>query len=558
MKISEKFIYSFLRVIFIYFLYFFSNYSCKFPRKGSKEININNIEEKIKYVYDADLNKEIKMYLNSSNYIKKNLTKRKLNVLNSKLKSYLIEADKNLVNSFNKISKTNREILLKKYTNLKNEINESYIQISDLIKLNLDKKINLKRDLRILKNIITLPLVKRIKNNFNIIKEDEILQSLLNVSEKHLFDIKNIKAEEKDVIEERLDNLILLQLLKEHYDIIKNDELLEDKYDILKILKLSKINLDYDNISKLTSSQKYELRTLLKLSNNYKTVYNKDYKINFGYQSIEDTYRDDMEDAEVYAKSKDKKKIMFGVFDGHGGKKTSKNLKENLAPKLFKALEKLKIDDSGEWLYKINNIIKDTFLEYDENLCSKIKKSGSTAIISLIINNKIFLINLGDSRGLIIKNGKVIEEMKTHDHKPNDPKEKKRIEDAGGTVKYDGYCWRVDDVLAISRAFGDRRLKLDKNKKYNKVNPHVSPIPEIYGPIDLTKNKNDEYFIILACDGVWDVIDSEHEKNEEILKILKENKDKSEKEISDLIVNKAVIKRSKDNITAMVIKIKKR
>ena len=60
--------------------------------------------------------------------------------------------------------------------------------------------------------------------------------------------------------------------------------------------------------------------------------------------------------------------------------------------------------------------------------------SGSCAIIVLIINNQVFIANLGDSRALYSYNGGEELYQLSRDHKPNDPKEKKRIYKAGGTI----------------------------------------------------------------------------------------------------------------------------
>lgn len=81
----------------------------------------------------------------------------------------------------------------------------------------------------------------------------------------------------------------------------------------------------------------------------------------------------------------------------------------------------------------------------------------------------------------------------SEDHKPNRPDERQRIESAGGVVVWAG-TWRVGGVLAVSRAFGDRMLK-----KY------VVAIPDIK---EETLVSHDE-FIIMASDGLWDVIENQ-------------------------------------------------
>jgi hypothetical protein len=81
----------------------------------------------------------------------------------------------------------------------------------------------------------------------------------------------------------------------------------------------------------------------------------------------------------------------------------------------------------------------------------------------------------------------------TTDHKPNTKEERQRIEKAGGVVVWAG-TWRVGGVLAVSRAFGDRPLK-----------PFVIPTPDIQ---DEWLSHDDE-FLILASDGLWDVVSNQ-------------------------------------------------
>jgi serine/threonine protein phosphatase PrpC len=79
------------------------------------------------------------------------------------------------------------------------------------------------------------------------------------------------------------------------------------------------------------------------------------------------------------------------------------------------------------------------------------------------------------------------------DHKPNSREERSRIEDAGGVVVWAG-TWRVGGVLAVSRAFGDRPLKR-----------YVIPTPDIRDE-SLTQ---DDDCLILASDGLWDVVSNQ-------------------------------------------------
>eukprot|EP01018_Ginkgo_biloba_P004437 Gb_02040 [translate_table: standard] len=81
----------------------------------------------------------------------------------------------------------------------------------------------------------------------------------------------------------------------------------------------------------------------------------------------------------------------------------------------------------------------------------------------------------------------------SEDHKPNRSDERERIEQAGGNVMWAG-TWRVGGVLAVSRAFGNRLLK-----------QYVVAEPEIQEAIV----DEDLEFLVLASDGLWDVVSNE-------------------------------------------------
>jgi len=80
--------------------------------------------------------------------------------------------------------------------------------------------------------------------------------------------------------------------------------------------------------------------------------------------------------------------------------------------------------------------------------------SGCTSCVVLITKDTIYCANAGDSRAcLATKDGKVIE--LSHDHKPDNDGEMKRIKAAGGFVD-EG---RVQGIIAVSRAIGDWEYK---------------------------------------------------------------------------------------------------
>nr|BAN20587.1 protein phosphatase type 2c [Riptortus pedestris] len=144
-------------------------------------------------------------------------------------------------------------------------------------------------------------------------------------------------------------------------------------------------------------------------------------------------------------------------------------------------------------------LLTDEVLAVDRLLVESAKKNmdvaGTTALIALMEGSKLIVANVGDSRGVMCNNkGKAI--PLSFDHKPQQTREKKRIEEAGGSVSFNG-VWRVAGILATSRALGDYPLK---DRKLVIADPDI-----------LTFELGDHRpeFIVLASDGLWDTFSNE-------------------------------------------------
>ncbi|KAF6165790.1 hypothetical protein GIB67_012687 [Kingdonia uniflora] len=104
------------------------------------------------------------------------------------------------------------------------------------------------------------------------------------------------------------------------------------------------------------------------------------------------------------------------------------------------------------------------FLDAESNTY---RDDGSTAATAVMVGNYLYVTNVGDSRAVISKAGQAI--PLSEDHNPNRSNERKRIESAGGVVMWAG-TWRVDGVLAMSRAFVNALFCL---YGYGRVKPDI-------------------------------------------------------------------------------------
>jgi serine/threonine protein phosphatase PrpC len=184
-------------------------------------------------------------------------------------------------------------------------------------------------------------------------------------------------------------------------------------------------------------------------------------------------------------------------------------------------------------------------LEVENDLRCKKLSGGSVGVFTAITKKKIVVANVGDCRCILVQfksdevandfisgSPKVLRASESDpveachdiittielsiDHKPSLPGEKQRIEESGLVVAQevmkeengqDSIIHKIklseDSMLACSRAFGDFEYK---------ANSHLGPESQaVIASADVTVRErcSIDAFIILACDGVWDVLNSE-------------------------------------------------
>lgn len=289
-------------------------------------------------------------------------------------------------------------------------------------------------------------------------------------------------------------------------------------------------------------------------------------------------YRMSMEDAHNVKINEDESLAVFGVFDGHGGKPCADFINEALVTEIFRSLHQQIHSESESNLSVYMRTIKDCFFHVDHQLFKKnYQNCGSTAIVTTIIANKYIVVaNTGDSRSIMSLNGGAPKTL-SFDHKPSTMGERVRIENSGGYV----VSGRVNEILALSRAFGDFKFKfpyiglstssnnsnnkyLEANRKYFKKNLVHLP-PEMFQVsvepdllvYDLSYLKQPE-FIILACDGIWDCY-----TNTQLITLIREKiaEDWKLNHITEFILNDCIGMASNvtgvgfDNMTLIIVAI---
>lgn len=187
------------------------------------------------------------------------------------------------------------------------------------------------------------------------------------------------------------------------------------------------------------------------------------------------------------------------MFDGHGGKQSADMCEKHLLNYLVEteAFKKGEYLEAFRAAYeKMENLIADK-----ERVGGQVT-DGCTAVTVLIVDNKVYVANVGDSE-CIVGRLKKKEEAKSPDdtygytlltakHLPSEAPEKERLLKAGAMVQAN----RINGILAVSRSFGDLEFKTKTAKGMQAViaEPHLASY----------ELKEGDHFLVVGCDGVWD------------------------------------------------------
>ncbi|XP_074582840.1 putative protein phosphatase 2C 2 [Curcuma longa] len=188
----------------------------------------------------------------------------------------------------------------------------------------------------------------------------------------------------------------------------------------------------------------------------------------------------------------------YGVFDGHGGPDAAAYIKQHAIRFLFEDAKFPQATEADEiFVESVENSVRKSFLHADLALANDStisSSSGTTALAALVFGRYLLVANAGDCRAVLCRKGEAID--MSQDHRPIHDAERRRVEQSGGFIE-DGY---LNGALSVTRALGDWYLKM----------PRGSPAPLVAEPefrqAILTE---DDEFLIIGCDGIWDVMSSQ-------------------------------------------------
>ncbi|KAK6197589.1 phosphatase 2C-like domain-containing protein [Scheffersomyces amazonensis] len=270
------------------------------------------------------------------------------------------------------------------------------------------------------------------------------------------------------------------------------------------------------------------------------------------------TFRNKMEDVHTYIANFAEMIDWgyFAIFDGHAGKDTARWCGNNLHTLLEHEID-----------LELNKSLFKSFIKADELIEKEgVGSSGSTAAVAVLrwelhddqgidisstsSNSKnpqyefiptknhkrmLYTSNVGDSRIVLCRGGQPY--RLSYDHKATDINEINRIKESNGLIMKN----RVNGVLAVTRSLGDSYMKdLVIGKPFTTS----------------TEITDSDDFIILACDGVWDVISDLRACNFVLEQFNKENADDPQK-VAKKLCQLAMDNSTTDNVTVMIVKFDK-
>ncbi|XP_047059370.1 protein kinase and PP2C-like domain-containing protein isoform X1 [Lolium rigidum] len=245
--------------------------------------------------------------------------------------------------------------------------------------------------------------------------------------------------------------------------------------------------------------------------------------------------RETMEDTHFMlpCMSEEKDVHSFGIFDGHRGAAAAE-FSVRAVPGFLKQFGHTSPTDAlVEAFMKSDTAFREELIIHQKSkrIIQKDWHPGCTAVTALIVRNKLFVANAGDCRAILSRAGKPF--PMTRDHVASCAKERERVIKEGTEVRWQIDTWRVGAAaLQVTRSIGDDDLK-----------PAVTALPEIIE----TDLSTDDEFLVMASDGLWDVVG-----NEDVLSIIRDTV-KEPGMCSKRLATEAASRGSKDNITVIVV-----
>lgn len=307
-----------------------------------------------------------------------------------------------------------------------------------------------------------------------------------------------------------------------------------------------------------------------------------------GRSRMEDAHHmvEDITCPTAFARGDDPRSFFYGIYDGHDGALAAHFARDEIMSILT--------GDDRFWAgddETVSACLSDAFGTLDsrfiQTCCSGEQQcyAGTTAVAALVRGNRLWVATLGDSEAIMCRNGGAV--VLSTKQSPGRPDERERIEKCNGWVHEEKVMfiarlrqmdlddpfirkyaeervgmqkiYRVNGELAVSRAIGDAHYKQGHGlESYDWFFPqahshHFSGDLVIATPeIKCMEIIPSDEFIVLACDGLWDVVDYDL-----AARYAKQHLDNgcTPREAAAELSALALRLGSTDNVTVMVVKL---
>eukprot|EP00934_Nitzschia_sp_Nitz4_P003340 Nitzschia sp. Nitz4//scaffold2_size372955//356511//358508//NITZ4_000479-RA/size372955-processed-gene-0.142-mRNA-1//-1//CDS//3329546946//3330//frame0 len=290
---------------------------------------------------------------------------------------------------------------------------------------------------------------------------------------------------------------------------------------------------------------------------------------------------------------------LFGVCDGHSDQGRVSNYVATQLPCILPTELAKHAPNAINW----TEVFTQACQKIDQDLKATGYGGGSTGVFALIGPQDIVVANVGDSRAMMVQQTTGLEEdlqkmsisessaeqgypapidedkpgdvpaaptscvafALSEDHKPDLPEEKKRIENAG--LKVEAVTFEENgkevtihkvarnstDQMAVSRSFGDFDYKT--NGTLGPDEQAVTAVPDVR----VQSRSSADMYLVLACDGVWDVCDEETVKDFVLhqVQIRKDRTDSVLPEVGDALLSESLQRGSRDNMSVILVALSK-
>jgi protein phosphatase 2C family protein 2/3 len=260
----------------------------------------------------------------------------------------------------------------------------------------------------------------------------------------------------------------------------------------------------------------------------------------------------------------------FGVYDGHGGAACADFLRDHLHQFIIKA---------PDFPWNPKEALRTGFQEAERTFVGTVatrsqdsvtERSGSCALVMLVVNDSCYVANVGDSRAIMSGEGGKRLFLLSKDHKPGSEDESKRISEAGGSI-YQSQTWQyratpeglrketnlgpvrlLPGRLSVSRSFGDAEAKIERFGG----NPSVLiATPDIRS----FKISPDHDFVLLGSDGVFDKLTNKEAVADVWASLAKGREPTLHRQCGaavESVLRDSLERRSLDNVTVVMIAFK--